>query len=127
MWVGSIIYFIRFFFVLNPALVLQGDSPYFAALGLMILAAFGTLFICGGIQGDQAFVGDLRRAGSLEWPLRVLLVIGGFVVATPGGGIMPMSQLQITSLGLAILIPTALIALLLVRRQALVPNPLRLP
>ena len=96
MWVGSIIYFIPFFFVLNPALVLQGDSPYFEALGLMALAAFGTLFICGGIQGYQAFVGDLRRAGALEWPLRVLLVIGGFVIATPGGGIMPLSQWQIT-------------------------------
>src|SRR6266704_1186944 len=90
MWVGSIIYFIPFFFVLNPALVLQGDSPYFEALGLMMLAAFGTLFICGGIQGYQAFVGGLRGAGALEWPLRVLLVIGGFVVATPGGGIMPL-------------------------------------
>src|SRR5207302_10795624 len=32
MWVGSIIYFIPFFFVLNPALVLQGDSPYLAGL-----------------------------------------------------------------------------------------------
>ena len=96
MWVGSIIYFIPFFFVLNPALVLQGDSPYFEALGLMALAGFGTLFICGGIQGYQAFVGDLRGAGTLEWPLRVLLVIGGFVVATPGGGIMPLSQWQIT-------------------------------
>lgn len=127
MWVGSIIYFIPFFFVLNPALVLQGDSPYFAALGLMMLAVVGTLFICGGIQGYQAFVGDLRKAGPLEWPLRVLLVIGGFVIATPGGGIMPMSQLQITSLGLAILVPTVLVALLLVRRQALVPKPLRLP
>ncbi|HMH61774.1 MAG TPA: TRAP transporter permease, partial [Bradyrhizobium sp.] len=108
-------------------LVLQGDSPYFEALGLMALAAFGTLFICGGIQGYQAFVGDLRGAGALEWPLRVLLVIGGFVVATPGGGIMPLSQLQITCLGLAILIPTVLIALLLVRRQALVPGELRSP
>ena len=29
MWVGSIIYFIPFFFVMNPALVLQGN--YFAA------------------------------------------------------------------------------------------------
>jgi TRAP transporter 4TM/12TM fusion protein len=127
MWVGSIIYFIPFFFVLNPALVLQGDSPYFAALGLMMLAALGTLFICGGIQGYQAFVGDLRKAGPLEWPLRVLLVIGGFVIATPGGGIMPMSQLQITSLGVAILVPTVLIAVLLARRQALVPNSLRVP
>ena len=34
MRVGSIIYFIPFFFVLNPALVLQGDNPYLEALGL---------------------------------------------------------------------------------------------
>jgi len=121
MWVGSIIYFIPFFFVLNPALVLQGDAPYLAALGLMAMAGIGTLFICGGIQGYQAFVGDLRRAGSLEWPLRVLLVIGGFVIATPGGGIMPISQLQIMMLGLAILIPTILIATLLMRRNPIVP------
>ena len=93
----------------------------------MALAGFGTLFICGGIQGYQAFVGDLRGAGTLEWPLRVLLVIGGFVVATPGGGIMPLSQWQITSLGLAILIPTVLLALVLIRRHALVPNQLRAP
>jgi TRAP-type uncharacterized transport system fused permease subunit len=125
MWVGSIIYFIPFFFVLNPALVLQGDSPYFEALGLMALAAFGTLFICGGIQGYQAGVGDLRGADKLEWPLRVLLVLGGFVVATPGGGIMPLSQLQITGLGFAILVPTVLIALLLVRRTALLQGQLQ--
>src|SRR4051812_34962199 len=127
MWVGSIIYFIPFFFVLNPALVLQGPSPYLAGLGLMALAAFGTLFICGGIQGYQPFVGDLRGAGALEWPIRVLLVIGGFVVATPGGGIMPLSQMQVTLLGLAILIPTILLALLLVRRQTVVPDGLRVP
>ena len=78
---------------MNPALVLQGNNPYFEGLGLMALAGFGTLFICGGIQGYQAFVGDLRRTGAMEWPLRVLLVIGGFVLATPGGGIKPLSQL----------------------------------
>lgn len=61
MWVGSIIYFIPFFFVLNPALVLQVASPYLAGLGLMGLAAFATLFICSGIQDYQAFVGDLRQ------------------------------------------------------------------
>lgn len=93
----------------------------------MGLAAFGTLFICGGIQGYQPFVGDLRGTGALEWPIRVLLVIGGFVVATPGGGIMPLSQMQVTLLGLAILVPTALIALLLVRRRTIVPDGLRAP
>lgn len=120
MWVGSIIYFLPFFFVLNPALVLQGDSPYLAALGLMGLAMVGTLFICGGIQGYQAYVGDLRRAGVMEWPLRILLIIGGFVLATPGGGIMPVSQLQIMTIALAILVPTVLVALFLVRRNPLV-------
>src|SRR5215207_10154148 len=127
MWVGSIIYFIPFFFVLNPALVLQGPSPYLEGLGLMALAGFGTLFICGGIQGYQVFVGDLRGAGVMEWPIRVLLVIGGFVIATPGGGIMPLSQWQITSLGLAILIPTVLIALVLIRRQTPAANQLHAP
>jgi TRAP transporter 4TM/12TM fusion protein len=127
MWVGSIIYFIPFFFVLNPALLLQGNNPYLEALGLTGLACFGNIFICGGIQGYQAYVGDLRRAGAMEWPIRVLLVIGGFVIATPGGGIMPLSQFQITSLGLAIIIPTVLLALMLVRRQPLVPDQLRAP
>ncbi|MFK4656523.1 TRAP-type uncharacterized transport system fused permease subunit [Bradyrhizobium japonicum] len=124
---GSIIYFIPFFFVLNPALLLQGPNPYLEAFGLTGLACFGIVFICGGIQGYQAYVGDLRGAGLMEWPLRVLLVIGGFVVATPGGGIMPLSQVQVTLLGLAILVPTVLIALLLVRRQAVVPDGLRVP
>jgi TRAP transporter 4TM/12TM fusion protein len=121
MWVGSIIYFIPFFFVLNPALVLQGDNPYLEALGLATLAGVGTLFICGGIQGYQAGVGDLRRAGALEWPIRVLLVVGGFILATPGGGIVPLSQLQMTGLGLAVLAATLALALACLRRRPAVP------
>lgn len=117
MWVGSIIYFIPFFFVLNPALLLQGDNPYLEAFGLTGLACLGVVFICGGIQGYQAYVGDLRRAGSLEWPLRVALIIGGFTLATPGGGINPLSQWQVTGLALAILAPTVLLALVLTRRS----------
>jgi len=114
MWVGSIIYFIPFFFVLNPALVMQGN--YLAGVGLMALIAFGTVFICGGIQGYQIGVGDLRRTAALEWPIRVLLILGGIIVATPGGGIMPLSQWQVTMLGLAILVPTILVARLLCSR-----------
>ena len=62
----------------------------------------------------------------LEWPLRVLLVVGGFVLATPGGGIVPFSQWQMTALGLAMLVPTLLFALLLVRRGKL-PEPAQAP
>jgi TRAP transporter 4TM/12TM fusion protein len=126
MWVGSIIYFLPFFFVLNPALVLQGPDPWLPALGLTLLIGMGILFICGGIQGYQSGIGDLRRAGVLEWPLRVLLVIGGLVLATPGGGIVPLSEWQMISLALAILVPTLLIALLLVRRGKL-PEPAQAP
>jgi TRAP transporter 4TM/12TM fusion protein len=118
MWVGSIIYFIPFFFVLNPALVMQGN--YLEGLGLMALIAFGTVFICGGIQGYQIGVGDLRHTGALEWPIRVLLAVGGIVVATPGGGIVPLSQMEVTGLGLAILIPTILLARLLSSRSTVV-------
>jgi len=121
MWVGSIIYFIPFFFVLNPALVLQGASPgdaipWAEAIYLTATAGIGIVFICGGIQGYQAGIGDLRAAGLFEWPLRVLLVAGGLVFATPGGGIMPLSNAQMEMLGLAVLVPTLIAALFLVRR-----------
>jgi TRAP transporter 4TM/12TM fusion protein len=115
MLVGSIIYFLPFFFVLNPALVLQGPAPLLPALGLTALIATGTVFICGGIQGYQMGIGDLRKAGAMEWPLRLLLVLGGFTLATPGGGIVPLSQLQMIGLALAILLPTLAVALLLAR------------
>ncbi len=124
LWVGSIIYFIPFFFVLNPAFVLQpavegGAIPWAEAIYLTITVAIGTLFICGGIQGYQAGIGDLRRSGALEWPLRVLLIIGGLVLATPGGGIMPLSNTQMELLALAILIPIVAVAYFAVRRGEL--------
>jgi TRAP transporter 4TM/12TM fusion protein len=115
MMVGSIIYFLPFFFVLNPALVLQGPAPFLPALGLAALIAAGTVCICGGIQGYQMGVGDLRKAGAMEWPLRLLLVLGGIVLATPGGGLFPLSQVQVTGLALAVLAPTLALALVLVR------------
>jgi TRAP transporter 4TM/12TM fusion protein len=114
MRVGSIIYFIPFFFVLNPAFVLQG--PAWETLTLTLTAAVGILFICGGLQGYQAFVGDLRRAGRLEWPLRSLFALGGITLAAPGGGIMPYSHAQMISLAAAILVPAAAIGLWRVRR-----------
>lgn len=114
MWVGSIIYFIPFFFVLNPALVMQGDG--LEAIYLTITALIGTLFVCGAIQGYQAFIGDLRRAGAMEWPLRVMLGLGGLLLATPGGGIMPFSNAAMELAALAVLIPTVLLSLLLVKR-----------
>jgi len=115
MRVGSIIYFIPFFFVMNPALVLQG--AWLEALYLTVTAALGVVFICGGLQGHQLLVGDLGRTGAMQWPLRCLLVIGGLVLATPGGGIVPFSNAQMELFGLAILAPALVLAVLLTRRR----------
>ena len=116
MRVGSIIYFIPFFFVLNPAFVLQG--PLWESLIVTCAAAVGIVFICGGLQGYQVFIGDLSRAGGAQWPLRILLTVGGFILAAPGGGIMPLGQVQMAALGAAILVPTAAIAFWMVRQRS---------
>ena len=97
--------------------------PYFEALKLVALIMIGILFICGGIQGYQAFIGNLKKAGALEWPLRILFIIGGFIIATPGGGIVPITETQIVLLGLAFLVPAALVALILIRRHPDEPIP----
>ena len=114
MRVGSIIYFIPFFFVLNPAFVLQG--PLSETLVLTTTCVLGIVFICGGIQGYQVWAGDLRRTGAAEWPLRILLIAGGMVLAAPGGGLMPLSNVQMAMLAAAILAPAMAAAWLLGRR-----------
>ena len=108
MRVGSIIYFIPFFFVLNPAFVLQG--PWYESLYLTLSAGVGSIFICGGLQGYQLFIGDLRGSGRMEWPIRLLLILAGFLLAVPGGGIMPWSHEQMAGVALATLAPTLALA-----------------
>ncbi len=120
MRVGSIIYFIPFFFVLNPAFVLQG--PWLESLYLVLCAGIGSMFICGGLQGYQLFVGDLRGCGRMEWPLRVLLMLGGIALAAPGGGIMPVTHQQMAWLAFLLLVPTLGMAYWMVRRR---PAPIR--
>jgi TRAP transporter 4TM/12TM fusion protein len=114
MRVGSIIYFIPFFFVLNPAFVLQG--PFSETVVLTVTAAIGIVFICGGIQGYQLGVGDLRFGHRLEWPLRALFIAGGLILAAPGGGIMPFSHVEMGTLAAAILLPAFSVAHWLARR-----------
>jgi len=120
MRVGSIIYFIPFFFVSNPAFVLQGS--WVESLYLFATAAFGSQFICGGIQGYMPLVGDLRQTGPFEWSLRALLIVGGIVLAAPGGGLIPIGHLQMELIGFAILGPATFAAWTLARRRAQGPN-----
>jgi TRAP transporter 4TM/12TM fusion protein len=104
MTVGSIIYFLPFFFVLNPAFVLQGDLQ--ESLLLVVTAIAGIIFICAGLQGYLFGLGDMRACGNMEWPLRVALCLGGFVLAAPGGGVLAVSNLQMIGISILILGPT---------------------
>ncbi|RPH42753.1 MAG: TRAP transporter fused permease subunit [Burkholderiales bacterium] len=114
MRIGSIIYFVPFFFVMNPSLVLRGDLselPLHLATALL-----GIALTCGGLQGYLQGVGDLRRCGSLEWPVRAALVVGGLMFVAPGGGLMPLSPMQMTLAALALTTPAILFALAARRR-----------
>ena len=77
---------------------------------LTTTAAIGIVFICGGIQGYQIGVGNLRASGMLEWPLRFAFIVGGFVLATPGGGIIPLSHIYMIAAAAAILVPAFAVA-----------------
>ena len=114
MRIGSIIYFVPFFFVMNPSLVLRGDL---SELPLHLTTALlGIGLVCAGLQGYLQGLGDLRRCGGLEWPIRAALTLGGLMFVAPGGGLMPLSSLQMTAAAVAVTLPTVLLALALSRR-----------
>lgn len=115
MKIGSIIYFVPFFFVMNPSLVLQGDLHDFAMHALTAL--LGVALVCCGLQGYLVGVGDLRRCRALEWPLRAALVLGGLMFVAPGGGLMPLSPWQMTAAAIAVTLPAVLMARVLVARS----------
>ncbi|MFX1264641.1 MAG: TRAP transporter permease [Promethearchaeota archaeon] len=75
MRLGIVIYFIPFFFIFNPALILQG-SPL-EAFYLFVFCLVGITFIAAGLEGYLLKVGPLRL-----W-LRPPLVVAGFLIAFP--------------------------------------------
>jgi TRAP transporter 4TM/12TM fusion protein len=121
MRIGSIIYFIPFFFVLNPAFVLQ--STVAETLLVTGTAVVGVIFVCGGLQGYQLFIGNLAKAGRLALPLRALFMLGGLALVAPGGGVMTISQGELLAVALSLLLPALLISWFTVRRRELAALP----
>jgi TRAP transporter 4TM/12TM fusion protein len=116
MKIGSIIYFVPCFFILNPSLVLQGEFLDFVLH--FTTALIGIVLVCAGLQGYIARLGDLRRCGSLEWPVRAALIVGGLLFAAPGGGLMPLSSFQMTAAAVALSLPALAVAWIYARRPA---------
>ena len=68
MWVGSIIYFIPFFFVANPALVLQATDGG-VALTRCLAGGGGSLWVRLGVGEDDRVEGDEARVEFAEGAL----------------------------------------------------------
>ncbi|MCP5267298.1 MAG: TRAP transporter large permease subunit, partial [Burkholderiaceae bacterium] len=81
MRLGSIIYFVPFFFVLNPALIGRGSIGEIALV--LSTTIVGIVLISGGLQGYLYGVGTIAST-ALGRLGRTLLVIGGGVLALPG-------------------------------------------
>lgn len=81
MRLGSVIYFIPFFFVLEPALIMSGTL--WETLFATAKVAFGIVLIAGALQHYLLGVGFLDRSGSPGMVGRALTLVGGGFIALP--------------------------------------------
>ncbi|MEZ5490872.1 MAG: TRAP transporter fused permease subunit [Gammaproteobacteria bacterium] len=82
MRLGSVIYFIPFFFVLDPALILSGS--WWEILLSTATVVLGIVLIAGALQSYLLGVGFLDRAGLPGTAGRTLTALGGGLIALPG-------------------------------------------
>jgi TRAP transporter 4TM/12TM fusion protein len=82
MRLGSVIYFIPFFFVLDPSLTMAGS--WWDTLSATAVAAVGVMLIAGSLQGYLLGIGFLDRPGSLGAAGRAFTGVGGGLIALPG-------------------------------------------
>jgi len=104
---GSTMYFVPFFFVLNPALILRG-SP----LEILIVvgtAVAGIALIASALEGYLVGLGTLQRDAA-GWAGRALIAAGGLCMALPGGGELGLSHLQLSLAGVALAVAGAGVA-----------------
>jgi TRAP transporter 4TM/12TM fusion protein len=116
MRLGAIIYFIPFFFVFNPVMLLQGS--FMEIMPVLVTAIVGVTLVSGALQGYLIGFGLLGEGiGGLL--ARALLVVAGLVFAIPGGGILGLNQWLLALSGCLIAICALGLSVLLRRRQAL--------
>jgi TRAP-type uncharacterized transport system fused permease subunit len=115
MRMGSTMYFVPFFFVLNPALVLHG--PLWEIVFETTTAAIGILLIGAALQGYLMGVGPADNS-AVGFAARVLLFISGMCFAVPGGPGTGLDSWEITLIAVAVAVPAIL--LLRLRRPAAV-------
>lgn len=92
MRLGMIIYFIPFFFVLDPGLIMQSEVPHI--LLVTGKALIGIVILSMGLQGYLYGLGRVAM-NSLAGPLmRIGLILGGLAMAMPGNPVIGVSNMQ---------------------------------
>ena len=114
MRLGSIIYFVPFFFVLNPALIGEGGAA--EVIVVLATALLGVYFVGSALQGYIAGFGNIG-SGAVPMAARVLLLIGGLFFAAPGDVIPGVSHLHMTLIGIVLCAPVLLFARTKRRRE----------
>ncbi|MEL3888696.1 TRAP transporter fused permease subunit [Ferrovibrio sp. MS7] len=95
---GAIIYIVPFFFVLNPALILKGSLA--EVIEVLITAFPGVALIASALQGYVLWGGKLD-GDTRRWLARLLLLVGGFALAAPGGRLIPVDNTLLAVIGIA--------------------------
>jgi len=109
MRLGSVIYFIPFFFVLDPALILVGT--FGEIIVALALAVIGVLCFASAMQGYLVGIGHLKLHE------RMLLVAGAVIMPLPGHSVIPLDKIQLLGISALAIVPVAAIALMR-QRQA---------
>ena len=101
MRLGAIIYFVPFFFVFNPALLLQGSI--IENLQAFTTAIFGVAIVSGALQGYMIGVGDLG-SGIKGLVIKILVGMSGLMLALPAGGLFGFSQIALLAVAVGLLV-----------------------
>lgn len=84
---------------------------------MFVCAVGGVILVASALQGYLMGIGNLHR-NLLGWPIRILMMIGGLALATPGGSdLIPYSDLELALFCLVTAGSGALIAFLINRRR----------
>ncbi|WP_218927542.1 MULTISPECIES: TRAP transporter fused permease subunit [Halomonadaceae] len=110
MHLGSIIYFIPFFFVLEPALLLQGSA--LEIIKAILSAVIGIFLVAGGLQGYLPKLGNFSRSGALQWPVRTLFIAGGLLIALPHNPLIDIGEITLLVGALGCILAATLLSLL---------------
>lgn len=102
MRLGSVIYIVPFFFVLNPALIGQGSATQ--VVPVVVTALLGVFFLGSALQGYIAGFGMIR-VGSAGFVMRGILFLTGLLMVLPGAENIGLNKLHLTIIAGLVALP----------------------